>query len=57
MNKILLIPLLVASFSANAAQVLVGKPDDTLSARVSRADLLLRKRERIELKLANLAIQ
>lgn len=38
MNKILLIPLLVASFSASAAQVLVGKPDDTLSARVSRAE-------------------
>jgi len=37
-NKILLIPLLVASFSASAAQVLVGKPDDTLSARVSRAE-------------------
>jgi len=33
-----LIPLLVASFSASAAQVLVGKPDDTLSARVSRAE-------------------
>ena len=38
MNKILLIPLLVASFSASAAQVLVGKPDDTLNARVSRAE-------------------
>ena len=38
MNKILLIPLLVASFSASAAQVLLGKPDDTLSARVSRAE-------------------
>lgn len=38
MNKILLIPLMVASFSASAAQVLVGKPDDTLSARVSRAE-------------------
>ena len=38
MNKILLIPLLVASFSVSAAQVLVGKPDDTLSARVSRAE-------------------
>ena len=38
MTKILLIALLAASLSANAAQVLVGKPDDTLSARVSRAE-------------------
>lgn len=30
--------LLLASLSANAAQVLVGKPDDTLSAAVSRAE-------------------
>jgi conjugal transfer pilus assembly protein TraK len=37
-NKILLTALLAASFSASAAQVLVGKPDDTLSARVSRSE-------------------
>lgn len=38
MNKILSIALLAASFSVNAAQVLVGKPDDTLTASVSRAE-------------------
>ena len=38
MNKILLTALLAASLSASAAQVLVGKPDDTLSARVSRSE-------------------
>jgi conjugal transfer pilus assembly protein TraK len=37
-NKILSIALLAASFSVNAAQVLVGKPDDTLTASVSRAE-------------------
>jgi conjugal transfer pilus assembly protein TraK len=37
-NKILLTALLAASLPASAAQVLVGKPDDTLSARVSRAE-------------------
>ncbi len=38
MSRILSTILLVASFSASAAQVLVGKPDDTLSAAVSRAE-------------------
>jgi conjugal transfer pilus assembly protein TraK len=37
-NKILSIALLAASFSVNAAQVLVGKPDDTLTASVSRSE-------------------
>ena len=38
MTKLLLTALLAASLSASAAQVLVGKPDDTLSARVSRSE-------------------
>ncbi len=38
MTRILLTALLAASLSASAAQVLVGKPDDTLSARVSRSE-------------------
>ena len=38
MNKILSIALLAASCSVNAAQVLVGKPDDTLTASVSRSE-------------------
>ncbi len=38
MSRILSTLLLLASLSANAAQVLVGKPDDTLSAAVSRAE-------------------
>ena len=38
MNKILSTALLVASFSASAAQVLVGKSDDTLTASVSRTE-------------------
>jgi len=37
-SRILSTLLLLASLSANAAQVLVGKPDDTLSAAVSRAE-------------------
>ena len=38
MSRILSTLLLLVSFSASAAQVLVGKPDDTLSAAVSRAE-------------------
>ena len=38
MSRILSTLLLLASLSASAAQVLVGKPDDTLSAAVSRAE-------------------
>jgi conjugal transfer pilus assembly protein TraK len=37
-NKILSIALLVASFPVSASQVLLGKPDDTLTASVSRAE-------------------
>jgi conjugal transfer pilus assembly protein TraK len=37
-SKILSTLLLLVSLSADAAQVLVGKPDDTLSAAVSRAE-------------------
>ena len=38
MSRILSTLLLLASFSVSAAQVLVGKPDDTLSAAVSRSE-------------------
>lgn len=38
MTKTLLTLLLAASLPASAAQVLNGKPDDTLSARVSRSE-------------------
>lgn len=38
MNRILSIAFLLASLPAGAAQVLVGKPDDTLAANVSRTE-------------------
>lgn len=38
MSRILSTLLLLTSFSASAAQVLVGRPDDTLSAVVSRTE-------------------
>lgn len=38
MNRILSIALLLASLPAWSAQILVGKPDDTLSASVSRSE-------------------